>query len=561
MRAGILLLAALPLIAQTNPPGIDGDYHFVDLRLRQNESASIVAGGLKLQGASAEFTGRSTKGSDAPQNVSGMAAWTKLDAITNGLSGLAGADLRIHATPGVWVGANREASGMEHNLLLAVKKPTAVPRLQGHYSGVYLRFNKGVTADAETGQVVFDILGTNIQSISLMSHAANGDDVNRATDEGQASYTLTADGTGTLTFAGKGKLSGARNLFASGDGSLLISTAMEGPNRELLVMMRDADPATEDALTGPYWIAEMGGESPYAQQPGAFKLFSADGTFFSFGTGRAAIAERVNNAGQAMELTTATRYRLGNGPERMFGPAIVASVHNLAMTGDLGLMVASWTGRAGDLTLQQGILFGVKTREPRLNALRVASAPGNLIELYGRDLATEAWAAALPLTPELGGTKVTVNGTPAPLWVVSSNRIGIQLPKDTPAGNATIELKNERGTATATLAVVADNPTDAGALIALHADDKLVTPENPAKPGEAISILVGSTGDVAKDTVQVLFNGVAARIASSGPSAKFPGLYQIDATVPDDKSITGVVALGLRIGAAFSDLADISVRR
>src|SRR5438874_2617995 len=58
-----------------------------------------------------------------------------------------------------------------------------------------------------------------------------------------------------------------------------------------------------------------------------------------------------------------------------------------------------------------------------------AVALGSIVSIFGENLAQrDESAAGFPLPPTLGGTSVTVQGVSAPLLVVSSRQINIQMP-------------------------------------------------------------------------------------------------------------------------------------
>ena len=55
-------------------------------------------------------------------------------------------------------------------------------------------------------------------------------------------------------------------------------------------------------------------------------------------------------------------------------------------------------------------------------------APGELVAIFGSNLASGRTSAAPPLPFSLGGTSVTINGTPAPIEFVSANQVNVQVP-------------------------------------------------------------------------------------------------------------------------------------
>jgi uncharacterized protein (TIGR03437 family) len=597
MRTQAIILIALCFsIGQLAAQTADGDYHFVDLALRQGGSATAMLGTLQVQGAAAAFSARRAQGPDPAQTITGQASWATADSFSSTLSDLAGSNLRVRlGQGGVFVGSGQSG---DHELLLALRKATAAPVLSGRYSGVYLRFNNGASANAETCQVVFDVAGAAISSIAIVNHSAALDDVNRFVSQGATPFSLAADGTGTIRFADGAAISGTMNVAASGDGGLIVGTNLSGTTRDLLIVVRDLGDATESSLTGTYWIAELGGESPFAQPPsqqsGGLQLSSADGSLFSFGTGAASIAESVRLAGQSVELSTSVRYRMGSGAERMLGRSFASGVRNLAVAADLGVLVASWTGRAGDLTLEHGLLLGVRAPAIRLAALNAGSsapvtaavAPGTLVSLYGTGLAaTLVPATGFPLPTDLGGVRVLVNGVAAGLLVASPGQINFQIPYGTLPGTATVEVQGGASVNSLTIAIAAQSPgvfatnqAGTGAAIATHADYQLVTGQNPARPNETLLVFLtglgavtpaiasgaaaeGALRRVADPGLQVLFNGIPGRVDFAGLSPGFAGLYQINVVVPDSEAVDGTVATGVRTSTAYSDLTDVPVLR
>jgi len=68
-------------------------------------------------------------------------------------------------------------------------------------------------------------------------------------------------------------------------------------------------------------------------------------------------------------------------------------------------------------------------------------APGDVIALFGDQLSFQAAASsAPPLATTLGGASVTVNGEQAPLYFTSYGQINFQMPTDTAAGTAVVQV-------------------------------------------------------------------------------------------------------------------------
>jgi uncharacterized protein (TIGR03437 family) len=74
-----------------------------------------------------------------------------------------------------------------------------------------------------------------------------------------------------------------------------------------------------------------------------------------------------------------------------------------------------------------------------------AAAPGMIMSVFGTNLSNSAAglsAATVPLPLTLGGVTATVNGVPAPFYYASPGQLNIQLPYETPVGNAMLNVNN-----------------------------------------------------------------------------------------------------------------------
>ncbi|MEO8098362.1 MAG: hypothetical protein ABI811_11735 [Acidobacteriota bacterium] len=185
-------------------------------------------------------------------------------------------------------------------------------------------------------------------------------------------------------------------------------------------------------------------------------------------------------------------------------------------------------------------------------------APGTVVQIYGDNLATVAESAAsVPLPVRVKGTELLISGGySAPLYYISPGQLVAQLPAELVADRTysvlltvndvpSVPLQINVVSVQAGVAAYSD-----GRVIAQHgADYQLVTPDNPAKPGEVIIIyLVGmgatnpgvasgraAPGDtLARAVIQpaVTIGGQPAQVAFAGLTPGGVGLYQINLTVP-----------------------------
>ena len=187
-------------------------------------------------------------------------------------------------------------------------------------------------------------------------------------------------------------------------------------------------------------------------------------------------------------------------------------------------------------------------------------APGAIVSISGANLAaTSLSASSVPLPTVLGDTSVTFNGTPIPLFFVSSGRIIAQAPFNLPAGSA-VSIQVARGgnssaVRTATVAAVSpgifmvNQASGTGAV--LHASDySLVSANSPARPGEFLlvyctglgalkaSVKSGDRSPSAPPLAETLYlptvtiAGMPASVLYSGLAPGLVGMYQITVQVP-----------------------------
>jgi uncharacterized protein (TIGR03437 family) len=217
-----------------------------------------------------------------------------------------------------------------------------------------------------------------------------------------------------------------------------------------------------------------------------------------------------------------------------------------------------------------------------------AVAPGSLVSIFGTGLATSLLQGdTVPLSTNIGGTSVTMNGIPAPLYFVSTGQVNAQVPWDVlPAGSTsgtTDVVVSLNGVTSISSAVnvgqfspnLFATTVAAGTFaIAINPDGLLAAPAGaipglttrPAKAGEVLILYANGLGPVDvpvsngapgnplrtnTSVPTVLFGGVAVTPAFSGLTPQFPGVNQINVVVP--AGVTGnAVALQLRTGGITS---------
>jgi len=224
--------------------------------------------------------------------------------------------------------------------------------------------------------------------------------------------------------------------------------------------------------------------------------------------------------------------------------------------------------------------------DPADNAQLSSVAPGQLISLYGADL-----AAAAPCTPAGGVAQssnafgVFFNGIAAPILYSSAQQINVQVPYEI-AGASTVQMQVFSSqianpvSETRTLGVVERQPaiflspdavaspfpgwsacggatvltTALGqAALALNADGTVNDCSNPAIAGSVVTVFLGGFGPVTPALgTGVIAPGPAAALAPSLSPGPFTGTTVI-ATTSLPGSITGVAQVQLRAGGGGGD--------
>jgi type 1 glutamine amidotransferase len=187
-----------------------------------------------------------------------------------------------------------------------------------------------------------------------------------------------------------------------------------------------------------------------------------------------------------------------------------------------------------------------------------AFAPGNIVTIAGDRLTSGSYfdsvAAALPL--RLAGTHVEVNGIAAPLFSVKPDRLLVELPGSLVPGqpaSLTVSSMN-RTSLPVPLSVVPASPAILaavrlpGALVLYLTGLGHTVPEvadGAAAPVSPLSRTVAET--------TVLVSGKAAPVFFSGRAPGLIGVYQINATLPDDTppKVEVIVQAGDRASVPF----------
>ena len=209
-------------------------------------------------------------------------------------------------------------------------------------------------------------------------------------------------------------------------------------------------------------------------------------------------------------------------------------------------------------------------------------APGGLISIYGRNMSQISMAGSgVPLSTALADSCIGVNGTPMPLLYVSPSQINAQLPFNV-SGSATLEIHTPGGvsnnfmfniqpTAPSVFLSGTAGPQTGLATIIRNNNSDLVTPTNPVRGKDSLTIYLTGMGQTTpsipagqpapanppaatdiQPTVTLGSSNLSVGYAGLAPGEV--GVYQINVTVPFNVAGGMAVPLVISQGGASTTL-------
>lgn len=207
-------------------------------------------------------------------------------------------------------------------------------------------------------------------------------------------------------------------------------------------------------------------------------------------------------------------------------------------------------------------------------------SPGSWAVLFGKGFTSEAplHAQTVPLPVNIGKVQVSVNGTPAPLLLVSESKISFQCPMLPHGTPIQVQVESEAGIAIlestmleATPALYALDSSGFGQGVALIAGtNDLAMPSTegvaarPVRKGEYLSIYANGLGETeeklaagasapldrlihVKNKIRVYLGGIEIAPAFVGLSPGAVGLYQINLPVPPEAPVGAEISLYIEV--------------
>lgn len=213
-------------------------------------------------------------------------------------------------------------------------------------------------------------------------------------------------------------------------------------------------------------------------------------------------------------------------------------------------------------------------------------APGSIASAYGTfSSVPEAGASATTLNPmprELAGIRLRVANTEAPLYFVSRTQINFVVPVGATTGRQTVEVvSGSTVLASGTVLIYSTGPGLASSnpqtlqAIAQNQDFSVNGPNAPARRGQVVQLYTTGCGvtnpavtDGAPPTglspataqVKVFLGPVEAPLQFAGAHPQFPGICQVNATIPDQSFLTGRVPVYITVNGVPSNSLAIQVQ-
>ncbi|HKE25870.1 MAG TPA: IPT/TIG domain-containing protein [Bryobacteraceae bacterium] len=583
---------------------LSGNFFFRHVSLAMDSTGDLtdprsLIGTLTFDGAgNYTYTGQQVVGNNASTVASGKGTYTVDPAGFVAIDNPQRTGVKINARvgPEALLGSSTESGDNTFDLFAAIPAPASAGNaaLNGPYWVGTLEYPGGSLANARSA--IFSMTGTGgaLNTITVNGHSAavaSGAPQNQQITG--ASYVMNTDGTGSANFgSGSTLVSGSKALYLSADGNLIIGGSTSTGSHDFLIGVKAVASATAASWSGSFWAASL--RTDAAENPA---VFSYAGSVHANGSQGLTWTQRIEAlAAGASDFTAAATYTLNadasgtsglnsiglGAAGRAFVSIALSSSDPNAYELDFGARMADLSG-TGVFLNPQGV-FNAASSAPAGNPI----SPGEFIALYGTGLAGTTKTATPPYpTAPFNGVSVLINNKPAPIYFVSPGQINALVPYATTGPTATIVVQN--GTATSnsvTVPVAATAPgiyslsqSGVGPGAILDTNYNVVSASNPAHAGQTVQIFLTGMGAVspaiadgtagstnpsslstAVSPVTAFIEGEQCVVSYNGLAPGFPGLYQINVTLPPLLPGTGPVPLALSTGNAYHDQVTIAVQ-
>jgi uncharacterized protein (TIGR03437 family) len=485
------------------------------------------------------------------------------------------------------------------DLLVAIPVSTAnsAANLTGTYNVASMEFlNGSLTATRNTFFPVTADGKGGFGDVTVRGTAQSLNDAQTAQTSAAATYTMTANGTGTLvlpapvgTTAGNVLLSGSKVLYAAADGSFFIAGGATG--YDLIVGAKAAPGVTPDGL---YFSGYL---ENYAVGSDVDAVYSVSGSTNAIGALKAVIAHERTNSELFFpyDFTYSDPFTFAANGVSSDGLSAVGAGGNLVIgtssAGDYRIVIRAKSvpmTASGTIFLNPQGIVNAANNVP----MTAQYSPGEVVTLYGSAFTTQTATASAPFPASLGGVTVNISftdssgkavATTAPVYFVSPGQVSAVIPFNAPTNGSLLTFSVSNGATKSNDVSVYSGPASPGIFTVptggigsgaiLHPDFTLVSAASPAKSGETIQIYLTGLGAVSGTTaagapgpsttlastilpidvavIDANGSGHSGKVTFSGLAPGLGGLYQVNVTLP-----TGLPAGSLTISVYAGDGSD-----
>lgn len=492
------------------------------------------------------------------------------------------------------IGSSTESTDNTYDMFVAIPAPSGGAVFSGPYNCMSLEFPGGTTANMRSTQFPLrQSLPGNFERIPVFGHAA-GISLGRPVKQEVtgATYTMGADGLGSITAGSANNaqlLSGGRTLYLSASGNIVLGGSTAAGGHDIVIGVKALSGATNATWSADFWGAGL------RVDPNAVAGYS--GALSTRGSGKLTWSKRFKALGAdgkgTVDFTGTNSYTLGQdgngtadfsqvalgGAGKAFAGAAIHSNDPGAYEIYFGVQVPALAG-TGVFLNPLGVVNAASSAPPG-NPI----SPGEFVTLYGTGLAKSTQTAVPPYPTSPNGVSVLINNKLAPIYYVSPGQLNVLVPFATTGPMATIVVQNNGvNSNTVTVPVTATSPgiftldkSGSGGGAILHAADySLVNAANPAIGGEQVLIYATGLGTVTPGLddgtagnintfyrtdaeVAVYVGGQPAKVEFKGLAPGFPGLYQLNVTLPQFLKASGNLPLAIQTLNAYHDQVDIPI--
>jgi uncharacterized protein (TIGR03437 family) len=502
----------------------------------------------------------------------------------------------------------------DFDLFIAVQAPASGfsnTSLSGSFTTGTLDFLNASATLARDGYFTLNADGSgNIAAFTITGAAANLSSGNNFTQNVAAStYSLSGTTGGTMTFPSTYGdttqiISGQKALYVSADGNYFVGGTVNGS--DIIFGFRAPSGASSSALLyGTYFLAGM---EDYVADSFIDNFWGAINTK---GDSNLIFHERFDDVvdGETYDQTFYTTVDIGTNGSYFDGAYYTYLAGNIGSICGGCSQAMMMIGYAPQYSLIVGIHSPTLTQgsAPWINPVGITNAAnftpitnaytaGELVSLYGNFGVSTQGATTIPISTNLGGVQVLVNGQASPVLLVSQTQINAWMPYEVAGeGFATFQVV-VNGTTSNSVTVYVDNsapgiytypvPNGIGAGAILHANYAVVSDSSPAQPNETVQLYMNGLGTVTPpvadgaaasgnpvSNVDEYTNGdlfaiylddgvdtaAQATVAFAGLAPGLVGLYQVNFTVPSSGLQNGDVYIDFETQEASDEMATIAV--